>query len=223
MGIVRHAITLAAAVACVAVGAAAEHWRLTRPSTEIAFYVARKRVALDQQADKAPKGVTLLVGDSITEGAWVPTMCGRPAFNAGISAARTRDMIRPARDLAQRVDPGLIIVALGTNDAGWAKTPIARFESDYEALLAPFGGRPLILVGLLPIEPARMRSAGDAGRVMAKQRLILQENAIIGRIAAEHGAAFVAQSSSIPTIDGVHPTPVGSEMWKAAIEKACPA
>ncbi len=212
----RHsAAMIVIALLCLAAGAACEHWRDHRAASETAFYVSRKWVSLDQQADKAPRGIALLIGDSITENAWVPTLCGYPAFNAGISGARVWNMIGPAKDLAMRIDPAVIVVALGTNDVRRRETPVARFARDYEALLAPLAGRRLILVAVPPIH---LRDAVSQNSV---SRAIARENAAIARIADAHRALFVAPPAAFPTVDGVHPTPAGSETWKAAIQTAC--
>jgi lysophospholipase L1-like esterase len=214
----RLILPLVAAVAGLMAGGAAQQHRDKAPLREAANYRDRKMVSLMQEAEKAPAGVTLLIGDSIAERAWVPTMCGRAVFNAGISAARVQDMIEPAKDLAAKIKPDRIIVALGVNDINdWAATSAADFERAYRELLSGLGNRPVTLVAVQPIESGKPISSG------MNAAMIGPENVIIRRIASETRATFVNSLRAMPTLDGAHPTVEGGRMWVANIEHSCPA
>jgi lysophospholipase L1-like esterase len=213
----RVILPLVAAAIGLMAGGAAQHHRDKSPLREAANYRERKMVSLRQEAEKAPPGVTLLIGDSIAERAWVPTICGRPIFNAGISSARVQDMVDPARELAAKIKPDRIIVALGVNDINdWASTSPADFERAYRELLSGVGSQPITLVAVQPIEQGKPISNG------MNASMIGSENVIIRRIASERRATFVDSLPVMPTGDGAHPTVEGGRMWVANIERACP-
>jgi hypothetical protein len=181
-------------------------------------YLDRRVFALQEQAARAPAGMTLIVGDSITEFAWTPTYCGHLAFNAGITAVTVANMIQPAHRLAKRLRPARVIVALGTNDARTGReTPLSAFRRDYEALVDGIGAVPLTLVGVMPFDAAMAKEP-----FTLNSAVIAAENAIIRDIARKRGALFVPPPRWIETDDGIHPTPAGSIIWNAAIEGSCP-
>jgi len=192
--------------------------RLPLPQTVVrALYVERRGFALDKMAAKAPPGLVLLVGDSISEFAWIPSLCGRPVFNAGISAARVRDMIRPAASLARRLSPSHIVIALGANDARPRATGMAEFRRDYEALLDGLGPAPKTLVGVMQLDPAHPEHGG-----WLNTAAVDAENRIIREIARRRDARFVPAPLGVSTDDGIHPTAAGSRTWLAAIARYCP-
>jgi lysophospholipase L1-like esterase len=215
MGKGRALVLGAVAITALAAGAGLQGWQDHRTSTRLNVYLRKKHWALTRQAAVAPAGGVLLIGDSISEQAWVPMLCGKPVLNAGVSAARARDMIGLAHDLATRLKPSIAIVAIGTNDAGWGRTPADRFEQDYRALAAPLSPARLIFVGIPPVEPGKINSTSvdPAAR--------LADNAVIQRLAQTQGATF-AYPAVMPTEEGIHPTPEGTRMWVATIERACP-
>lgn len=212
---------LTAALIGVALGGAAQRHRDHSPLKESRLYRDRKTVSLLQEADKAPRDSVLMIGDSITERAWAPTLCGRPALNAGVSAARTVDMVDLAKALSDKTHPSLTVVALGTNDAGWGATPIDQFKQDYRALLAPIRG-PMMIVGIPPIEAAKLSPAMVGRPVAEMSAAIAAQNVALEQIAAEHHAIFVRPLAAMPTLDGAHPTAEGGRMWVGNIERSCP-
>jgi hypothetical protein len=98
--------------------------------TDIRDFIIRSQVG----RTKSPP--ILIVGDSITEAAFLPSaLCSAPVVNAGIGGAGvTTDfpfIIR--RSLAGR-KAKLIVIALGTNDA--YETDATRFRTRYAAQVA---------------------------------------------------------------------------------------
>jgi lysophospholipase L1-like esterase len=58
-----------------------------------------------------------VIGDSITAANYFPTLCGKPALNAGISWSTSHDWAPRAAELVRRAQPSVVILALGNNDA----------------------------------------------------------------------------------------------------------
>jgi hypothetical protein len=58
----------------------------------------------------------LVIGDSLTEIARWPTMCGHDPLPAGISGARSDTWLPHAKTIADILKPDLVVLALGTND-----------------------------------------------------------------------------------------------------------
>ncbi len=58
----------------------------------------------------------LIIGDSISEAARWPNLCGHAPINVGIGYARTDTFLGHAKRLADSLRPDLVVVALGTND-----------------------------------------------------------------------------------------------------------
>lgn len=161
----------------------------------------------------------------------------RPIVNTGISGDRAIDLRARWEPDALAHEPGLLSVYVGINDT-WRRydsgdsTPVDRFESTYRALLADAQERlapQLILVEPFVLPVTAEQERWDAEDLDAKR-------AVVARLAAEYGAAFVPLQSllleaaaqqaagraghAVLAADGVHPTPQGSELiagaWLAA-------
>jgi len=161
-------ITLVSATICLIAGIAVGRvWQARlRPSQSVThrIYFDNRSYALREVAMKAPHGQILLIGDSITEFAWLPPLCGRPTFNGGISAARVQEMIGPAVTLVRLLRPAHVFVALGTNDARNGRTtPIGDFEAAYKKLVDAIGPVSLTLVGVMPFDVAHDGHGGGRG------------------------------------------------------------
>lgn len=68
------------------------------------------------QAELIPPGGVVVVGDSIAATNYIPTLCGRPALNAGIGGASSKLWAPHLQDLLKRARPSIVIIALGEND-----------------------------------------------------------------------------------------------------------
>ena len=160
----------------------------------------------------------LVVGDSWSAGlllrdpagSWPSRLSGRVhvAGFSGTGYSRTalrcgdRSFGRRAPEAVRRVDPGLVVVAGGLNDVD---------QSD-EAITEGFGrvvraaeGRRLVVVGPA-LAPARARG-------------VPRVDALLARLAAQHGAAYVRTSdldlAYLP--DELHLTPAGHRAFGDAV------
>lgn len=206
-------VYLAAILALVVLGLVL---RLRQAPDELATYIAGRGFVLAEQARVAPKGMTLIVGDSIVERAWHRDICGAPVFNAGISSAALRDLAPLATALVPILQPSRIILAIGTNDAATGRAvPTAAWIRDYEKLLDTLPGDRVALVAIPAVEPGK-RASGliDGADLAAKNRALLA-------LANRRRLAF-APSISIATSDGLHPTAAGAAAWRANVDRHCP-
>jgi lysophospholipase L1-like esterase len=175
-------------------------------------YDARRFMIKSQTAQTSGSPI-MLVGDSITEGARVPSvLCDAPVVNAGIGcegvSTNFPDILIEA--LAGR-KAKLIVVALGTNDVWRGAT---NFKGDYQRLLArlrPFTER-LLLVGIPPMSPGALNSTTSN---------VAQFNEIIHAIAAAEGLAVIDldELSGVRTLDGIHLTHDGYMIWRRRLEE----
>ena len=213
MSSVRIWVYLAALLALVALGLA---WRLRHAPNELATYIAGRGFILTEQARVAPKGMTLIVGDSIVERAWHPEVCGAAAFNAGISSAALRDLAPLATTLVPILQPSRIILAIGTNDAAVGRAvPTEEWIGAYGQLLDALPKDRVELVAAPAVEPGKLASGLiDSADLAAKNRALRA-------LAIRRGVAF-APSIAIATGDGLHPTAAGAAAWRANVELHCP-
>ncbi len=161
----------------------------------------------------------------------------RPLVNTGISGDRAVDLAARWERDALAHDPGLLSVYVGINDT-WRRydagdsTTAEAFETTYRSLLTEAQERSapqMILVEpfVLPVDAEQERWGAED---------LDAKRAAVARLAAEFGAAFVPLQSLLRdaaaqhgsgrsghaalAADGVHPTPLGSELiagaWLAA-------
>lgn len=78
-------------------------------------YIARRAWVLEEEANRSPDRLALLICDSLTDQAGVHTLCGAPVFNTGVSAATAKQMPNTSL-LVDRLRPSMSFVAVGTND-----------------------------------------------------------------------------------------------------------
>jgi lysophospholipase L1-like esterase len=171
-----------------------------------AHFGARMAVIENVIAQHRSTPTYLAIGDSITERADLPTLCGFWPINAGISWATVETFMPHARRLADLAKPKFVIVALGTNDALMNEGD--AFKGRIGALLASLADWPVIVVPLPP---------GSGVKEAAKF------NAVI----AAMDATSAAPLPSVETVDGVHLTAAAYVEWKekiadAASKSMCP-
>ena len=154
--------------------------------------------AIESIISQLPPGPKYLaVGDSITEMADLPVICGRRPINAGISWATTGTFHTHGRRLAELAKPDFVVLALGTNDAVRLKDN--GFRVRFTALLTSLAAWPVIVVPLPP------------GRIVPD---VQQYNASI----VEAGKPMASPLLSVEnTPDGVHLTSSDYVAWKASI------
>ena len=149
-----------------------------------------------QQGDKAPR--YLAIGDSITEGALLPEICGRRPINAGIIGATVKTFERLGPRLADMAQPDFIILALGTNDA---LRSVRGFPEQLAALVGALKRWPVIVVPLPPGEDVK-----DAAAF----------NAAIAALQVPKAKPL----DRVETTDGIHLTPAAYAAWKDSIVAA---
>jgi len=152
-----------------------------------------------RQGDGTPR--YLAIGDSITEGALLPEICGRRPINAGIIGATVKTFEKLGPRLAAMAQPDFIILALGTNDALHS---VSGFPEKLAALIASLKQWPVIVVPLPPGE--------DVNDVATF-------NAAIAALAVPKAKPL----ERVETTDGIHLTTADYAAWKASIVAAASA
>lgn len=189
------------------------HWKIT----DVEGYIRRRPFILNQEAERAPKGGTLIVGDSLVERSGTRRLCGATAFVAGVSGAKFSDIAAMTLTLAKTLNPALIIIAVGTNDATIANATAADvWEREYDAILTSLNGFPIEVVAIPPIQSGGSQSA------QFEQAVIDAHNAALEALAMRHHASF-AGPTPFATTDGIHQSSQGAITWRNNIEKNCPA
>ena len=85
---IKFSITICASVAAAFVlGYEVHKWRYPQPDLD--HYKARKD-AIVAQVRQSPFYDYTIIGDSITEQAYLPSLCGRSILNAGIGGAENK-------------------------------------------------------------------------------------------------------------------------------------
>jgi len=148
------------------------------------------------QGDGTPR--YLAIGDSITEGALLPDICGRRPINAGIIGATVKTFEKLGPRLADMAKPDFIIVALGTNDALHS---VSGFPERLSALVASLKQWPVIVVPLPPGEDVQ-----DAAAF----------NAAIATLQVPKAKPL----DRVETTDGIHLTTADYAAWKDSIVAA---
>jgi hypothetical protein len=149
-----------------------------------------------RQGEGSPR--YLAIGDSITEAAALPEICGRRPINAGIVGATVKTFDNFGRHLADLAQPDFIIVAVGTNDALHG---VAGFQERLSALISSLKQWPVIAIPLPP---------GHGVKEVAKFNAAIE-------------ALEVTQAKPlerIETTDGVHLTAASYVAWKDSIVSA---
>lgn len=146
----------------------------------------------------------LAIGDSLTEGARLPLLCGRTGINAGIAGATTETFLHRAKGLAAAARPDFVVVGLGTNDA--LRGNDDDFRKRLEAIVASLSGYRVLL---LP--------ASDGAAVPGATDI----NAIIADVG-------VTEARPVPPdnrfyVDGVHFSPAGQAFWERSLGEAAAA
>ncbi|MEO6116972.1 MAG: SGNH/GDSL hydrolase family protein [Pseudolysinimonas sp.] len=161
----------------------------------------------------------------------------RPIVNTGISGDRAVDLRARWEKDALAHDPELLSVYVGVNDT-WRRydnddpTSAEEFERTYRSLLAEAQDR--LAPRMILVEPFVLPVTAEQANWGAED--LDAKRAVVAKLAVEFGAAFVPLQSLLLdaaaqhgggragnaalTEDGVHPTPLGSELiagaWLAA-------
>jgi lysophospholipase L1-like esterase len=166
----------------------------------------------------------IVLGDSIVEASTLPrSICGHAIVNAGLNGATTESDL--GSWLSQALGSkraGMIVVALGTNDAlRDVAASKQRFATRYDALLAQLS-KLTSKLAVLEIPPVETK--GRMTVVMRNEAMttINNYNAILPEVANQSSATFVALPVMLKssTIDGVHLSSDGYEAWDRSVTGA---
>jgi lysophospholipase L1-like esterase len=169
-----------------------------------------RQFVIQSTLNRFPNPIVVL-GDSIVEASTLPRwLCGHAIVNAGIGgASTTSDLATMLRRSLGGKRAALIIVSLGTNDAGLSRTSTA-FRDNYKALLEQMSllTSRRSVVAIPPVE-------GNA----AMSATIDDFNLILPEIAKETGASFAALPAMPEphTSDGVHLNAAGYQAWDRTV------
>jgi lysophospholipase L1-like esterase len=191
-------------------------------------YPLYRGAAIRQQSAVIPTGAVLFIGDSIVDQAYVPTVCGVPVLNAGMSGATVADLIPLALDVIKQSKPSRMLISVGINNA-LPKTKRVTV-SDYSQQLDQIVSAALAAgmdVSVLTQTPVRSDQPLGLDIPMLKEI-----DGAIRRLAQRHqirlidvAATLAGTGGEMPrtsTIDGVHLTAEGYAIWTSKIQQeAC--
>jgi lysophospholipase L1-like esterase len=161
----------------------------------------------------------IIVGDSIVEASTLPReLCGHAIVNAGLDgASTTSDLGTWLIDVLDGKPAAAIVVSLGTNDALGAARSRPQFEANYSALLAQLSkATARVIVLAIPSIDVLRRVTSEMSEAMGR---INDYNSALPELSAESGATFAAlpQMPTPHTIDGVHLSAAGYQIWDQAV------
>lgn len=168
----------------------------------------------------------VMIGDSITErwekeGApvWQKHFGHLDTLNLGFGGDRTENVLwRLQHGAVDELDPDLVVLLIGTNNAGFRRDPPEAVAAGVEAILRELQDRlPDSAILLFAIFPGG-EAADDAHLRLnaASNQLLRQVAAKAGVLYADIGDALVGQSGLVdPGImpDGIHLSETGYEIW----------
>lgn len=162
---------------------------------------------------------TLIIGDSLTEFARLPSLCGADVLNAGVSGATIEDTARWSDDLIATTNPKRIIFALGTNNAKTAltATPVSVVMGVYGDMIdraqKSYEGHDIYIATLPAISTERPNFTASHIEAL---------NNGIRDLAAAKGVKLIELDQHLPMTDGVHLKPEAYDFWRAQMNTACP-
>jgi lysophospholipase L1-like esterase len=168
----------------------------------------------------------IIVGDSIVEASTLPReLCGHAIVNAGLDgASTTSDLGTWLIDVLDGKSAAAIVVSLGTNDALGAARSRPQFEANYRALLAKLSKTTTRVIALAIPSIDVLRRVTSEMQTEAMGR-INDYNSALPELSAESGATFAAlpPMPTPHTIDGVHLSAAGYQVWDQAVLQAASA
>jgi lysophospholipase L1-like esterase len=162
-----------------------------------AYFNARLREIDTQIAQHKNEHVYLAIGDSITELADLPTICGRHPINAGIGGATSTTFVELGGRLSKLSKPDFVIIALGTNDA--IHGLIDGFEDRMINLIKSLHPLPVLIV---PLPPSR--SVPSVGTF----------NVVISSLPEPKANSLIRV---VNISDGIHLSATDYKQWTASI------
>jgi lysophospholipase L1-like esterase len=159
-------------------------------------------------------GSVLLLGDSIIEGFWWNTVCGKH-INGGIASAGILIFQKFLDDILHATRPKIVTLMIGVNDSQRIMDPIdfEKWCMDYDEIVSKivgWGALP-VLFTIIPVEKDK-----PLGDIYFDTERIKAQNAHIRRLAGEKNYILFDSYNLLAgedgfmlkggTIDGVHPS-----------------
>jgi len=92
---------------------------------------------IQAQLDQVEGPYVVIMGDSHAERLYLPSLCGLPVVNAGMSGATIRDVLELSRTITPRRKADALLLSVGTNDIWVKRTPETdQAEDAFQAGLA---------------------------------------------------------------------------------------
>ncbi|MBR0791775.1 SGNH/GDSL hydrolase family protein [Bradyrhizobium manausense] len=164
----------------------------------------------------------IVLGDSIVEASTLPReLCGHAIVNAGLDGASTTSELGDwLLDALDGKTAAAIVIALGINDALGAARDLPQFEANYGSLVATLSKATahVIMLGIPPLDASSRLPVLTRAKATP---LIDSYNVALPALAVRCGTTFAALPP-LPTphtIDGVHLSAAGYELWNEAILK----
>jgi lysophospholipase L1-like esterase len=186
--------------------------------------------AIVSQLEQIGPGSDIFIGDSITELAYMPTLCKKPALNAGIGGYSSAGILEEVKALPADAKFDDAYLAFGTNDVvGPKRLNAEAFERTYSAVISALRGRAhrifiLTIPGLSPVHMTdgyfRLSDIADV-------------NEAIKHVATQNNVALIDVHAALTepdgtmragySADGVHLSALGYRRWLSTIESfSCP-
>jgi hypothetical protein len=172
----------------------ANEWR---PDISEKAYTQSRTTFVRMALSNAEPVDMLVLGDSISEMAWLDDVCGK-TLNASVAGAKVGDIAALAPYAIQRTQPKVIVLEVGANHFH-SHPDLPDFQLQYAALVQSLPGRK-ILVGV--------PNSADA-------------SSFVRSVARESDAAYFEPVTGKLTRGGVHPTRAGAAVYRQRLQQAC--
>jgi len=164
----------------------------------------------------------IVLGDSIVEASTLPReLCGHAIVNAGLDgASTTSDLGGWLMDALDGKTAAAIVIALGINDALGAARDLPQFETNYSSLVATLSKATAHVI-VLEVPPLDASPRFPVETRTKATQLIDSYNSALPALAVRGGGSFAALPP-LPTphtIDGVHLSAAGYQLWNEAVLK----
>ena len=205
-------------LAVLLIGAIAVGFSYVRKQSILESHRRTRQVILHYTVSRLDNPI-VIVGDSIVEASTLPReLCGHAIVNAGLDGASTAsDLGTWLLDVLDGKPVAAIVLSLGTNDALDARSR-PQFEANYRALLAQLSKATarVIVLEIPSIDVLRRVTSEMQTNVMGR---INDYNSALPELSAESGATFAAlpPMPTPHTIDGVHLSAAGYQIWDQAV------
>jgi lysophospholipase L1-like esterase len=174
-----------------------------------------RQFVIRSQLQQAGAGAVVVIGDSITESALLPSeICGRRVINAGIGGFTAGDYLPFAKQIMPTAGAVLTVVAIGTNEAYKGATPQPSYGELIDLIRQH--SEKVILAGIPPFD-----MSGELAKAYFEPASGDAVDDSIRHSAMTRNLPFVDLRHDINgeklTIDGIHLNAAGYAQWRAAL------